>query len=683
MIENLSNYLRYFILGAIFLLAFVPLVVGGSYFFPFVGPKGLLMMALIEIAFFAWLWLLSFDRRYLPRFNIIFISVFLFFSILVLATVFGADPIRSFWSKYERMTGILMWIHLILLLVLFSAVFKKDWDWQFLFFLSTFVALIVSGLFFKDFFVHYFRHESVYNRMGSTLGNSSFMGTYLLFNLFFAFWGFLRKWFPTRYFYLAAFLVIALALLLSDADAAKLSAFGGLALLLFFYLFFKKRKEGLMRAGIFLFLISIILGAYFFLLIFKEGSFVQKIYLHFKSKARILVWQIAWNVFKERPVLGWGPENFELPFNKHFDPRLYLREYGGEIWFDRAHNIVLDTLVSSGIIGFIFYLFIFALSFAFLIRRYLKDKNFSFVDAFLPISLLVAYFVQNLTVFDMPTSYLMWFFTLGYISFVLDKKEKAEAAKEQITNKIKEPSVFALFLVIVIFLVSFKYFVYLPHKKDRDIIAFLRTTYTIKEILQENAFEKYKNKIDFDNFLAFEKKVLNESPLGDHQVKELFMRKIGELVELFYRKTKQLPSGMEKIAIFTAQEGREQTKRVPLDYRNRVLLARVYDNLSLFGDRSYLESANEILQEATKISPKNPYALLELTQNYYLKGDFEKALKTAEKAVNLEPRVLQSQLTLLNLLKVLGRKKELKEKVNQALLINPQWEKVFKEKGLL
>ena len=41
--------------------------------------------------------------------------------------------------------------------------------------------------------------------------------------------------------------------------------------------------------------------------------------------------------FLERPVLGWGPENYNLVFDKYYNPKLYPAEN----WFDHAHNIFL------------------------------------------------------------------------------------------------------------------------------------------------------------------------------------------------------------------------------------------------------------------------------------------------------------------------------------------------------
>ena len=97
---------------AVYLMLLTPLIVSSKFFFPFVGPKGLYLMALIEIAFFSWLVLAVYSPHYRPKKNALLLCLSAFLVVLTLATIFGADPSRSFWSKFERMSGLLMWIHL-------------------------------------------------------------------------------------------------------------------------------------------------------------------------------------------------------------------------------------------------------------------------------------------------------------------------------------------------------------------------------------------------------------------------------------------------------------------------------------------------------------------------------------------------------------------------------------------
>src|SRR6185295_15949535 len=74
------------------------------------------------------------------------------------------------------------------------------------------------------------------------------------------------------------------------------------------------------------------------------------------AAARFMVWNMALEGFKERPILGWGQVGFNFVFNKYYDPGMYAREQ----WFDRTHNIFLDWLIAGGILGLLSYLALFA-----------------------------------------------------------------------------------------------------------------------------------------------------------------------------------------------------------------------------------------------------------------------------------------------------------------------------------
>ena len=70
----------------------------------------------------------------------------------------------------------------------------------------------------------------------------------------------------------------------------------------------------------------------------------------FSTMNRLLIWEVALVAFYEKPILGYGQENFYVVFNKYFNPEIYSHA-GSRIWFDRSPNIFLDHLITGGIIG--------------------------------------------------------------------------------------------------------------------------------------------------------------------------------------------------------------------------------------------------------------------------------------------------------------------------------------------
>jgi len=118
----LFNALRF----VVYLIFLTPLILFTKFYFPFVGPKSLYFMGCCQIVFFIWLYLAINYERYRPKRNSVLIAISLFLIVLILSSILGVDFSRSFWSKYERMTGLLMWLHLFGFFLVISSTFKKS-----------------------------------------------------------------------------------------------------------------------------------------------------------------------------------------------------------------------------------------------------------------------------------------------------------------------------------------------------------------------------------------------------------------------------------------------------------------------------------------------------------------------------------------------------------------------------
>jgi len=70
--------------------------------------------------------------------------------------------------------------------------------------------------------------------------------------------------------------------------------------------------------------------------------------------ARTTIWRATWSLVAARPILGYGPETFGQVFTSVFSPEL-VYVLGRAVLVDRAHNLVLDTLASVGIVGLLGY----------------------------------------------------------------------------------------------------------------------------------------------------------------------------------------------------------------------------------------------------------------------------------------------------------------------------------------
>lgn len=645
-----------------YLILFTPLILNSNFFFPFVGPKSLYFMALSQIIFFSWLVLIFINPKYKPKFNLVLLGLILYLFIFILASILGVNFSYSFWSKFERMTGILMHLHLFCFFLALSSVFREE-DFKKIFGFSIFVAILVS-------IVALVNLKNPTMRGGGTIGNESFLGTYLIFNCFFAFYLIFKTQGFVKNISIFSFLILFFSLLLigtslenlsffqkisaiffsQGARAAKISFYGGLVLLFFLWLIVSQRRI-FKIFGFFLLISSIIFGVYATLsLIFQpEGIFRKIVEKEVGSfGGRFPVWQGAIKGFLERPLIGWGPENFEIPFAKYFHPCMGTPRCGGEIWFDRAHNIIFDTLISTGIFGLIFYSLIFVFSFLSLWKNFLKKKT-DFFSAGIFTSLFVSYFVQNLTVFDMVSSFMVFFLSLAFIaSFEKEQKELIFERKEI------HPVIFSS--ILILFLFCFFYFIIFPLKADATVISAIKLPPFSPERL--SAYQR----------------ALSYSPLGKFQIRQFFAETSMQNFYSFTASNQQVKNEIE----FLVGELKKSIKESPLDFRSYLRLAQLLTIYSQFDNEKIFE-AEEISKKAIELSPTNQQGLWVLSQLKVIQGKIDEAVFLAQKAVELEPNLLNSHLVLIQILKF-GNKEDLaKEKFEEAIKINSDWEEELKK----
>ena len=639
---------------SVYLSLLTPLVISRSFYFPFVGPKSLYFMALSEIIFFSWLILISFDPNYRPRKNPLLISLIIYLFVFSLSTFFGENPSFSFWSKHERMTGLLMQLHLFVYFLVLSSTFREEEFKRF--FVFSIIVAIFGGIF------AILNVENKVMRGGGTIGNESFLGTYLLFNCFFAIYLYLSSLDWKKTFGIFAFFILFLSLLFcgvylegesfsripflalfkSGARAAKISLYGGLIILFLCWVITSKRKIFKILAS-FILLSSFLLGSFaIYSVIFQNESFFRKLAEKELGTfgGRFVVWEIAKKGFFEKPILGWGPENFNLVFYKYFNPCLGTPRCGEDVWYDRAHNIILDTLATTGILGFISYLFIFITSFYFLWEGFKKGKiDFWTANCFS--SLLIAYFLQNLTVFDMISSYLMFFLTLGFVASFEKREEK---------EKIKPLNPLLVSFFLFLFLISFFEFVIFPTISSTSVISAIRLPNFSEERL--NLY----------------KKALSLSPIGRTQIRQFFI----ERDLMAFRDQEKWGKNIQKTFDFLIEEIEKSIKNSPLDFKSYLELSKILNVYSVF-DSSKIPIAKETIEKAIKLSPKNQRGYWELAQNMLYQRKFDEAIALAQKALDLEPRLENSHIILIKILKFVGKEDLARKKFEEAIKINPDW----------
>lgn len=434
----LNKILRFIVLVGIFMVPFVPLIVSGSMFFPFITGKNFAFRIIVSVIFGLWLMLAYGDKSVRPKKNWILWSILAYVGITTLATIFGQNPERSLFSNFERMEGLVTYFHLLAYFLVVSSVVntKKLWFW----FLNTSIGVsaIISIYGFVQLAGKAEIHQSG-TRLDATLGNSAYLAVYALFHIFLlAYLCFSDKIKSTTLKSFYAILAVAETIILyyTATRGTILGLIGGALLVLILVSIFKPGKARQVSLGV---LVGILAIVALFIGV-KNTAFVKnnQVLSRFGEislasgtvESRLLIWNMSWQGFKEHQLLGWGPENYSKVFSKYYSPKMY----GQEPWFDRSHNVFFDQLINGGILGFLAYFAIFGSALYYLWRGK-RSQEANVMEKGILTGLLVAYFFHNLFVFDNLISYMLYYSVLAFIASNYATEEESVAAK--IANKGK------------------------------------------------------------------------------------------------------------------------------------------------------------------------------------------------------------------------------------------------------
>ncbi len=462
MIKNLAktdNYIFWLTKIVLGVCLLTPIFVSSTLLFPYTAAKAFAFRILVEVAalFYLYLALKYPDLR--PKKNIFTLAIGIFLLTWFLSAILGTDFYLSWWGSLERMLGVWGLIHFIIFFLLLVSLFRAKKDWLALFRVSLATSVLISLLALVQKFGSLGNLLPHSERVFGTIGNPAFLAGYLIFNLFFSvylFWSDAagKNW--RKGVYALAFLLQLVVIFLTGTRGALVGVFSGLMFYLFLFGFFWpnkiQRKYFFIAAGLIIFLVGSIflLRNTSFLKNSETLSRVASISLSDTTvQNRFILWQKAWQAWQEKPIFGWGPENYSVAINKFFDVR--LAPY--EAWYDRAHNFIFDYGVATGWLGLLAYIFLLGLAGFFLWKISLKEFHLAVIFG----ALMLAYLVQNFFVFDTFSVFLMLFFALAIIYFFYYNNETAQPAGYNLkpVNAGKKIVLAVLAIVIVFLLYSF------------------------------------------------------------------------------------------------------------------------------------------------------------------------------------------------------------------------------------
>jgi len=600
------------VLAGIFAIPFIPLIVANHLFFPFITGKNFTFRILIEIITAAWLALALVHPAYRPRRSWIWGSVAVFVLIIGLADLFGANALKSVWSNFERMEGWVTLAHLLAYVTVLYGTLTTEKLWQRLIYTSIGVS-VLTGFYGLLQLAGFITINQGGVRLDATFGNATYLAVYMLFHLFLTALMWEKSWREhsqrmwLSILYGGIMLLQAVVLFFTATRGSILGTLGGAFLSALILVVLARNSKNAWRASVGVVTGVLVLVGLFFA--FKNTALVQKVeplqrlasisLTETTVSSRFLNYGMAWQGVKEHPLLGWGQENYNLVFNKYYDPRMYAQEP----WFDRVHNIVFDWLVAGGILGFAAYVSMFLTA----LFGLWKSGAFTIPERSILTGLLAAYTFHNLFVFDNITSYIMFMLVLGYIAFrVAQVKNAAPIMSAYVPHKALP--VVALFAVFGLWGVAW----------GVNSKAYAANKALIRALTPGNDIQL--------NINGFKDALSYNSAVGNQEIREQLIQGSARLAS-----SALPPETKGSLFELAHTEMEKQVAAAPEDARFPLFLSILNDTYGRY------DEGKKYIDEAHELSPNKQAIIFQQATNARLRNDDQAALAYLKEAFELEP----------------------------------------------
>lgn len=614
----IEKSLRWIVLSGIFALPFIVFIVAQTLFFPFITGKNFAFRIIVEIITGAWLALALANPAYRPKRSWLLGAFAVFVLIIALADALGVYPFKSFWSNFERMDGWVTQAHLFAYFVVAFSVLTTEKLWQRLWQMSFGISGLVGlyGFLQAAGIASVNAGFSSVARIDATFGNPIYLAVYMLFHIFIGALLWSQAWeekrpgkrLPLSLLYGGMIAIDTMVLLFTGTRGTMLGLIGG-ALLAVLIWAFASRSSTARRAAVASLIAVVVFGGGLLLLrdsaLLHNVGFLQRIasisLQDNTVKARFMNWGMAWEGAKERPILGWGQENYAIVFDKYYNPKMY----GQEQWFDRVHNVVFDWLIAGGFLGLLSYLSLLACA----LWCIWKTTAFKVAERSILTGLLAAYFFHNLFVFDNITSYVLFVSVLAYIA---SRARAASNAAPLISASWAFPRALPIIAALAVMLVwGSAWFV------NGRALAQNRA---LLQAVAPQSEGPAKN-------LEYFKKSISYGTYGTQEAREQLVQGTAQIAG-----TDSISTDIKKNFFDTAaSEMMLQAQSSPLDARFPLFLGVLLD---AYGD---YQNALTALTRAHELSPGKQSILYELASNQFARGDTTGALATFKLAYELAP----------------------------------------------
>ena len=578
--------------------------------------------------------------------------------VFFLANLLSQEPYFSFWGNPHRSGGFLNFAFYIAFALL-AFFILKDRYWKKIWIFNIAIGILVS---FIAIFQLYGLFENILipfsGRPPSTIGGPIFLAIYLLLLTFLTLiFGIKEKLWPKRIFYFSSLLLFLFTALIVTQTRA---VFVGLLIgFLYFFLFYPTPKikleenssqpiwsrtillQTLAKIVIGLILISGVYGIYYINNTPELPQFIQENELLKPVATRLSIetaledsrisgWKVGWQALKDKPFIGYGPENFSIGFDKYYDPTLPKITYISMSWWDRAHNFFLETPITTGIPSLIIFLSLFAVLF-YELQKLKKKKTENLIIYHGIQATFLAYLAANFFSFDTFSTYLISFLLIGYSlhlihnANILSRTVLAPTPKflVWVLNVLEKYRVVILGLLFIV-LVWFIWFNISAFQVNKNLK--LAEYYSKEQNFQKsfNYMEEAYSKHSFINNYAGLKYI--------------------DVISAYFKNANPSPQEIKEKTNKAIEILRKNTEIRP-NYARSWLLLGAYINISLETEKlspeefkKLKQEADSALEKAHQLSPKRQEIIAEWIKTDLLSHSFQQAKERAQMCIDINPK---------------------------------------------
>jgi len=683
-----------------------------------VNPFGCRLYKLSKITFFRFTTLLLLTAWLVDRINSgelaaslrkllarpLALPALLFASAHALSTVTSVAPHLSLWGSFIRVCGtynVLCYVVFFLLIIL---ILRTSKQLERLITLALLASLPVAlyGVLQRSGFEPIFPWRDYSSRVVSTMGNPIFLGAYLIMVIPLAFGRLLvglhallgggqpassRRSMVLGVIGYSSLLVLQLVCLLYTQ--ARGPWFGLLSGALLFAVLLALR-HGMRK----LLLVTTAAGVALIALLaalnlpnaplepFTESPYLSRLVISDELAAgkgtewvRLLIWQGTLELIKSRPnigfapdplrplrhLVGYGPETMEVVFPQVYPPRLAYVE-AREAVIDRAHNELLDILVTTGALGLAAFLLLIGSFFYYGVSLLWRTRSFKTqVSLIALLSAMFAHLVEAQFGILRPSAELLLWLYLALVSAMYTvETAKADSppagASVGRADRLRSP-LSLLVVCIVPFFASFTNVnllladVYL----GQGIRLTAARQYTEGIAAYNRAIQVYPLEPRFYQYKASAYYELAQS-ISDEEVEAR-----GQLLQ----------AGVEALA--------RALEVQPLDPEYNACAGKLYGYWARTVDPSKAELAIEYYKRALQLAPRDAIYRNELGRVYFDAGRYEEAIRQLQLSLEIDPQFSATHYNLgLTYLKV-GEKDKAEEHFETALRLDPECEECAKK----